>query len=216
MERIKRYLEEAASVTRAMDPVVIRQVSDILLAALREGRQVFLFGNGGSAATASHFAVDLGKGLQAPDGRRLRALALTDAVPMMTAWANDTDYSRIFSEQLANFACPGDVAIAISGSGNSPNVLKGVRTATEKGALTIGFTGDMGGKLKDLVDLCVVVPSDNMQHIEDCHMIVAHVIYTDLRERLAAEGRAASARRSVAVEPGAAVPPAAPGPPTFS
>ncbi len=216
METIRRYIEDAVSVTRAMDPAVIRQVGDILLAALREGRQVFLFGNGGSAATASHFAVDLGKGLQARDGRRLRALALTDAVPLMTAWANDTDYSRIFSEQLINFVRPGDVAIAISGSGNSPNVLKGVRTATEKGALAIGFTGDMGGKLKDLVDLCVVVPSDNMQHIEDCHMIVAHVIYTDLRERLALEGRAASARRSVAVEPGAAVLPVAPGPPTFS
>lgn len=216
MGGIARYLEEAALVTRAMDPVIIRQVSDILLAALREGRQVFLFGNGGSAATASHFAVDLGKGLQAHDGRRVKALALTDAVPVMTAWANDTDYSRIFSEQLANFACPGDVAIAISGSGNSPNVLKAVRTAIEKGALTIGFTGDMGGKLKEMVDLCVVVPSNNMQHIEDCHMIVAHVIYTDLRERLAVEGRAASTRRSVAVEPGAAVPPVAPGPPTFS
>lgn len=216
MERIKRYLEEATSVTRAMDPAVIRQVSDILLAALREGRQVFLFGNGGSAATASHFAVDLGKGLQAADGRRLKALALTDAVPLMTAWANDTDYSRIFSEQLVNFVRPGDVAIAISGSGSSLNVLKGIRTATEKGALTIGFTGDMGGKLKELVDLCVVVPSGNMQHIEDCHMIVAHVIYTDLRERLAADTRAVSTRRSVAVEPGAAGPPAVPGPPTFS
>ncbi|MBI1952012.1 MAG: SIS domain-containing protein [Acidobacteria bacterium] len=207
MGGIARYLEEAALVTRAMDPVIIRQVSDVLLAALREGRQVFLFGNGGSAATASHFAVDLGKGLQAHDGRRLKALALTDAVPVMTAWANDTDYSRIFSEQLANFACPGDVAIAISGSGNSPNVLKGVRTAIEKGALTIAFTGDMEGKLKEMVDLCVVVPSSNMQHIEDCHMIVAHVIYTDLRERLAAGARAASVGRPAAFGPGAAVPP---------
>jgi D-sedoheptulose 7-phosphate isomerase len=187
MVTITRYLERVSDLIRFMDPAAIRKVSEILLGALRERRQVFLFGNGGSAATASHFAVDLGKGLQTRDGTRLKALSLADAVPMMTAWANDADYSRVFAEQLVNFVRPGDVAIAISGSGNSPNVLQGVMAAAEAGALTIGFTGYRGGKLKDLVDLCLVVPSDNMQQIEDCHMVLAHVVYTDMREELGGE-----------------------------
>jgi len=185
MDRIVRYMDKIAELARSIDPRSIRRVSDILLAAMRERRQVFVFGNGGSAATASHFAVDLGKGLQGPGGLRLKAHSLVDAVPAMTAWANDTDYSRIFSEQLINFVNPGDVVIAISGSGNSPNVLQGVAAATERQALTIGLTGFQGGKLKDLVDFCVIVPSENMQQIEDLHMILAHVIYTDLRETLA-------------------------------
>jgi len=106
-------------------------------------------------------------------------------VPALTAWANDTDYSRVFAEQLVNFVNPGDVVIAISGSGNSPNILQGVAAAAERHALTIGLTGFQGGRLKDLVDFCIVVPSENMQQVEDLHMILAHVIYTDLRERLA-------------------------------
>ena len=186
MDRIVNYLGKIAELTRSIDPRSIRRVSDILLEAMRERRQVFLFGNGGSAATASHFAVDLGKGLQGPGELRLRAHCLVDAVPAMTAWANDTDYSRIFAEQLANFVNPEDVVIAFSGSGNSPNVLQGVMAAIERRALTVGLTGYQGGKLKDLVDVCITVPSDNMQQIEDLHMILAHAIYTDLRETLAA------------------------------
>ncbi len=187
MDRIVRYMDRVAELARSIDPAEIRQVSEILLGAMVERRQVFLFGNGGSAATAAHFAVDLGKGLQGPAGLRLKAHCLVDAVPMMTAWANDTDYSRIFAEQLVNFAAPGDVAIAFSGSGCSPNVLNGVAAAAERGVLTIGLTGCRGGKLKGMVDVCLVVPSDNMQHIEDLHMILAHVIYTDMREELAAK-----------------------------
>jgi len=185
MNTIVRYMDRVVELARSIDPADIRSVSDILLQAMYERRQVFLFGNGGSAATASHFAVDLGKGLQGPNGLRMKALSLVDAVPVMTAWANDTDYSRIFAEQLVNFAREDDVAIAISGSGNSPNVLLGVEAAARSGATTIGFTGYQGGKLKGLVDFCIVVPSDNMQHIEDLHMILAHVIYTDMHDRLA-------------------------------
>lgn len=186
MDRITRYLNQVGDLVRSIDPAAIRQVSLYLLETMRHGRQVFLFGNGGSAATASHFAVDLGKGLRDPNGRRLKAHCLADAIPTMTAWANDTDYSRIFAEQLLNFVEAGDVAIAISGSGNSPNVLEGVVAATRGGAHTIGLTGFKGGRLKALVDHCIVVPSDNMQHIEDVHMVLAHVIYTDLREELTA------------------------------
>lgn len=199
MDRIVRYMEGVAELARSIDPARIRQVSDILLGAMRGGHQVFLFGNGGSAATASHFAVDLGKGLQGPGGLRLKALSLVDAVPMMTAWANDTDYSRIFAEQLVNFVHQGDVAVAISGSGNSPNVLKGVEAATVRGAVTIGFTGFKGGRLKDLVDVCIVVPSDNMQQIEDLHMVLAHVIYSDMRDELAERPQAFVPARSASL-----------------
>jgi mannose-1-phosphate guanylyltransferase len=196
MDRIACYMQRVADLARSMDPEEIRQVSEILLAAMQEGRQVFLFGNGGSAATASHFAVDLGKGLQGPGGLRLKAHSLVDAIPTMTAWANDSDYSRIFAEQLINFVQPGDVAIAISGSGNSPNVLQGVEAAAARGALTIGLTGFQGGKLKGLVDVCIIVPSDNMQQIEDLHMVLAHVIYTEMRECLAATDASVGAGRA--------------------
>lgn len=201
MDRIVRYMHRVAELARSIDPKSIRQVSEILLEAMRQGRQVFTFGNGGSAATASHFAVDLGKGLEGSGGARLRAHCLADAVPMMTAWANDTDYSRIFAEQVVNFVQRGDVVVAISGSGNSPNVLRGVEAAATRGALTIGLTGFKGGRLKDLVDVCVIVPSDNMQHIEDLHMVLAHVIYTDMRDELAERQRVRAATRAAAARP---------------
>jgi len=164
-------------------------VAEILVRAYVDSRMIYLFGNGGSAALASHFACDLGKGTVNGTGKRFRVLALTDNVPMITAWANDANYEDIFSEQLANFAKPHDVAFAISGSGNSPNVLRGLRTAKELGATTVGLTGFSGGKLKDFCDVCVIIPSDNMQVIEDLHLCVAHAVFTTIRRRICrAEG----------------------------
>lgn len=164
-------------------------VAEILVRAYVDSRMIYLFGNGGSAALASHFACDLGKGAVNGTGKRFRVLALTDSVPMITAWANDANYDDIFAEQLANFAKPHDVAFAISGSGNSPNVLRGLRTAKELGATTVGLTGFSGGKLKDLCDICVIIPSDNMQVIEDLHLCVAHAMFTTIRRRICrAEG----------------------------
>jgi len=139
---------------------------------------VYLFGNGGSASLASHFACDLGKGTAYLNGgKRFRVLALTDNIPVITAWANDASYEDIFSEQLKSFVQPGDIAFAISGSGNSKNVLKGLAVAREAGALAIGISGFQGGKMKSLCDLCVVVPSSNMQVIEDLHVAMAHSIF---------------------------------------
>jgi D-sedoheptulose 7-phosphate isomerase len=164
-------------------------VADILVRAYVDSRMIYLFGNGGSAALASHFACDLGKGTINGTRKRFRVLALTDSVPIITAWANDANYEDIFAEQLANFAKPHDVAFAISGSGNSPNVLRGLRTAKELGATTVGLTGFSGGKLKDLCDVCVIIPSDNMQVIEDMHLCVAHAVFTTIRRRICrAEG----------------------------
>ena len=172
------------SVLRRLPFVQIDLVTEALWRAYLERRTVYVFGNGGSAALASHCACDLAKGTVVNGNRRFRVLALTDNVPLMTAWANDVHYEDIFAEQLATFIHKDDVALGISGSGNSPNVLKALRVAREAGAVTIGFTGFQGGKMKDLCDVCVIVPSDNMQVIEDLHVSVSHSVFSCLRSRM--------------------------------
>jgi len=164
----------------------VDEISDMLLRAYEQERRIFLFGNGGSASLASHFACDLAKGTALPGNhrKRFRAIALTDSVPMMTAWANDSSYEDIFAEQLYNFIEPGDVAFAISASGNSPNVLKALEVARGKHAFRIGLTGFQGGKLTSFCDVCLVVPSDNMQVIEDLHLSVAHALFTSIRHKI--------------------------------
>ncbi len=164
----------------------IEQVADKLSQAYEEGRRVFLFGNGGSAALASHFACDLGKGTTVPGNshKRFKVLSLTDNMPLLTAWANDTSYEQVFAEQLRNFVQSRDIVFAISGSGNSPNVLLGLQAAREVGAFNIGLAGFQGGKMKALCDLCVVIPSDNMQIIEDLQLSVSHALFTMIRHRI--------------------------------
>lgn len=164
---------------------LVDQITSRLLQAYQSDRTLFLFGNGGSASLASHSACDLGKGTAASEKKRFRAMALTDNIPTMTAWANDSRYEDIFSEQLRNFVERDDVILAISGSGNSPNVLNGLRVARDAGAYTIGLTGFQGGKMKELCDLCLVVPSDNMQFIEDLHLCVTHSIFTSVKHCIA-------------------------------
>lgn len=162
----------------------IENITEILVDAYESQRTVYLFGNGGSAALASHFACDLAKGTVHGSGRRFHAIALTDSVPLITAWANDSRYEDIFAEQLTNFVRPHDVAFAISGSGNSPNVLKAVRVARQAGATTVGLTGFEGGRLKDLCHACLVVPAENMQVVEDLQLCVAHCLFTCIRARI--------------------------------
>jgi D-sedoheptulose 7-phosphate isomerase len=160
----------------------IVRVVELIEKAREKGSRVYIFGNGGSAATASHFASDLSKGAICQGKPRIKAFALTDNVPLLSAWANDTAYENIFAEQLENFIEPEDIAIGISGSGNSPNVLNGVKVARAKGATTIGFIGFDGGKLKDFVDIAIVVSSHNMEQVEDIHLLLEHVITTCLRQ----------------------------------
>lgn len=162
----------------------IEEVTAVLLRAYDTGRTVYLFGNGGSAALASHFACDLGKGTVNGSDKRFKALALTDSMPLMTAWANDSKYEDIFAQQLANFVRENDVVFAISGSGNSPNVLRALEYARAANAITLGLTGFQGGKMKDLCDVCMIVPSDNMQIIEDLHVCVAHAVFTTIRHKI--------------------------------
>ena len=162
-------------------------IAGILNDAYSEDKTTFLFGNGGSAALASHFACDLSKGtwIRNNGQKRFRAIALTDNLPVLTAWANDSSYEDVFSEQLRGAVQKGDVAFAISCSGNSPNVLRGLEVAREAGAITVGLTGFEGGLMKGLCDMALVIPSDNMQIIEDLHLSVAHCLFTLVRNRIA-------------------------------
>ena len=190
---ITAYFDNVIDVIANMPFAEVGRIVGALMQAYESNRMIYLFGNGGSAALASHFACDLGKGTASGSGKRFQVLAFTDNVPLMTAWANDARYEDIFAEQLINFVEPNDIAFAISGSGRSPNVLKALRVAHEAGAFTVGLTGFQGGDMVDLCDLCVIVPSDNMQIIEDLHLSVTHAIFTALRARIFQQNGAAIA-----------------------
>lgn len=185
MKDAQAYFERLIQVIPHMPFQQIDFVCAALLEAYQEGRTLFLFGNGGSASLSTHMACDLGKGTSSPENRnRVRVIALTDNIPTITAWANDSSYEDIFSEQLKNLALPGDLAIAISGSGNSPNVLKALMVGRQLGMKTVGIGGFGGGKMKSLCDLSVIVPSNNMQIVEDLHLCTAHCLFTLLREQI--------------------------------
>jgi D-sedoheptulose 7-phosphate isomerase len=159
----------------------IDEVVTKLFQAYEQDCAVYLFGNGGSAALASHAACDLGKGTTDPGKRPFRVVSLTDNVSLITAWANDTSYDNVFAAQLRPFIKARDIAFAISGSGNSPNVLSALHVAREAGAFNIGLTGFHGGKMKALCDSCIIVPSENMQQIEDSHLCIMHAIFLSFR-----------------------------------
>ena len=180
------YFDEYRRVLPELPYSEIEHVVDALHEAYKFERTVFLFGNGGSASLASHFACDLGKGTTEPGAirSRFRAMSLTDNIPLLTAWANDTSYEQVFAEQLRNFVEKDDIAFGISGSGCSRNVLLALQAAREHGAMTIGLTGFRGGKMPELCDLCVIIPSDNMQIIEDLQLSITHALFTILRHRI--------------------------------
>lgn len=168
-----------------MRAISLPHLQDVLLLlerAYRNGHRIFIMGNGGSAATASHFALDLAKNTIMPGAPRLKAISLTDHVPLITAWSNDTAYEHIFSEQLTNMIEPGDVAIGISASGNSPNVINALLLAKQSNAFTIALLGANGGQIKDIVDAYVLAPGQNIEQEEDAHLILAHVITRHMRE----------------------------------
>ena len=139
-------------------------------------RHIFVCGNGGSASTASHFACDIVKGASYDRESRFRIMALTDSLPTITAYSNDVAYDCVFAEQLKNFAEAGDLVMAISGSGNSTNVLRALEYANSIGCRTIALTGRDGGKLAPLAQLSIRVPVEHMGRIEDAHMVVCHMI----------------------------------------
>jgi len=184
----KEYIKGLKDV---LDRIPLGPVEEIVQAielAQNERRQIFVIGNGGSAATASHMMNDLNKGTLGHKGDarwpRLRVIALTDNVSLMTAWANDTDYNHVFSEPLKNLAQRGDLLIAISASGNSPNIIAAVEAAKAIGVKVIGLVGFGGGKLAKMAEICFVVPSDGYGPVEDVHMILDHIITGYLYEKL--------------------------------
>ena len=170
------YLRRSADILRAIPAEGLAELIALLSAARADRRQVFICGNGGSAATASHFAAGLGKEGSRQHPQRFRALALTDNVAWLTSLANDTDYTQVFVEQLKNHAEPDDVLVAFSGSGNSPNVLCAVDWANQRGLTTVGITGRPGGALAGLARYCVCVASDHMGHVEEGHFLIQHLI----------------------------------------
>ena len=187
-EFAKSYLTELKSVLDRLPLDAIDSVVQAVETAHAAGRQIFVIGNGGSAATASHMMNDLCKGTLGHKGdapwKRFRVIALTDNVSLMTAWANDTDYNHIFSEPLKSLAQHGDLLIAISASGNSPNIIAAVEAAKQMGVQVIGLTGFGGGKLAKMADVSFDVPSDGYGPVEDVHMILDHILTGYLYEKL--------------------------------
>ncbi len=178
---IKEYFAGLSRLIGELPWEEIERFVQLLREARERGSCVFVFGNGGSATTASHFACDLGKGTVREGVPRFRVVTLHD-IATFSAYANDYGYETVFAEPLKNLARPGDVAVGISASGNSPNVLRAVEAARELGLRTVGITGYRGGKLRELVDLCIVVPSDDMQWIEDMHLAILHAVFRALLE----------------------------------
>jgi D-sedoheptulose 7-phosphate isomerase len=162
----------------------VERIANIIFEGYKKGKQVFIMGNGGSASTASHCALGFEKQSAVEEKPRLKSKSLVDNMALITAWANDVDYTAVFVEQLRNQLDKGDVVIGISASGNSPNVLRAIEYAKEKNAITIGFTGFGGGKLAQLVDECVILSSRDYGHVEDTHLALTHILSEMLREKI--------------------------------
>jgi D-sedoheptulose 7-phosphate isomerase len=186
---ITDYLTRVCQEIQNLDPAQIETVSELVEAAYDDGRFVFIIGNGGSGANASHLCEDLAKCTlrDFESQKRLKVLSLTDNTAGIMAWANDEGYDRIFLEQLKTLASPGDLLLAISGSGNSPNILKAVDWANEHGLTTVGITGFSGGKLKNLAHHNLHAAIDDMGIVESLHQVVFHWIIDDLYRRFSAK-----------------------------
>jgi len=179
---VQNYFQRVADLLPRIPAEPVDQIIGVLRDAQANGRRIFIFGNGGSSATASHIVTDLVKSVLVPGRPRFRVFCLSDNTPMLTAYSNDVNYDVVFAQPLAALADPGDVAFAISGSGNSPNVLRAMDVAQAMGLTRIGLAGFSGGALKDKCDICVVAPSDSMQAVEDAHLVILHAIFLALGE----------------------------------
>jgi D-sedoheptulose 7-phosphate isomerase len=181
---VDAYLRCLSAAIDALPREEVRQAVEMLLAAAQQRRRVYIIGNGGSAATASHMCCDLNKNATDNGKPIFRAVALTDNVPLLSAWANDAAYEDVFAQQLVNHVEPGDVVLGISTSGQSENVLRALALARDAGAKTIGFTGDKGGRMPGAVDCLVRVPCDHIGCQEDVHLALDHAITFAIQQRL--------------------------------
>lgn len=196
-EEIEHYWHELVRVMQEMPFDTLVSAAELLLDCYRRGSTVFVLGNGGSAATASHFACDLAKGTRTSGLPAFRVMPLSDNVPLLTAWANDTSYDRVFAEQLTTLIRPADVVITISASGNSPNVLAAARAAQQLGAVVIALTGQSGGQLSQLANLAIHVPAQSIEQVEDSHLVIAHSLCVVLRRQLYVEAALREVEQSV-------------------
>lgn len=184
-DEIAGYWNELAALAAAISPAALAEAAALLLETQAHGGAVLLAGNGGSAATASHIACDLAKGTRDGGPPTFRVIALTDNVPLMTAWANDTDYARVFAEQVRSLAQPGDLLVAISASGTSPNIVAAAEAARDARARVLALTGRGGGLLAPLADLAIRAPADRIEIVEDAHMAIGHSLCVAARAALA-------------------------------
>jgi D-sedoheptulose 7-phosphate isomerase len=193
---VRPFLERVGQELLRIDQGEVQALADAIHHCYERGRFVFVIGNGGSGSNASHFCEDLGKGTLRHEDfdndaqKRLRVLSLTDNTPYILAWGNDEGFERVFVEQLKNLASPGDLLVAISGSGNSPNVLAAVEWANRNGLSTFGCTGFSGGKLRDLAQQGLHVPLDDMGIVESIHLTAFHWVVDDLHRRIGLHGAA--------------------------
>lgn len=187
MELIQNYI---STLQLTMDQLPLQSIADViamLQQARKTGSQVFVLGNGGSASTASHFACDLAKNTRQAGLPHYRAIALTDNMAMFSALANDEGYENVFSEQLASLVRAGDIVIAISASGNSKNVIRAAEMAHQYGAIVVGFTGFDGGRLAQMANINIHVNSNIIEHIEDIHLMLEHLIVKSIKDQVGAD-----------------------------
>ena len=183
-KEIKEYLKELKNIIDSISVKELQSVISAILNAYNHGRKIFVMGNGGSSATSSHFACDINKGVGYKLKNRPEVICLNDNIPIMLAYANDISFEDIFVEQLKNLIEKKDLVIAISSSGNSKNIIKAIEFANNYGAVTVGLTGNDGGKLASLCKYSLIVKSADMQKIEDMHMVVVHIIMQVLSAKL--------------------------------
>ncbi len=182
MEHIQNYISVLQQTLDQLRGQPIADVIRVLQHARMQGNQVFIMGNGGSASTASHFVCDLAKNTRREGLPHFRVIGLTDNMAILSAYANDEGYENVFSQQLANLIRPGDVVTAISASGNSKNVINAIEEAQKQHATTIGFTGFDGGRLGQMVDINIHVKSNIIEHVEDIHLMLEHIIVKTIKE----------------------------------
>jgi D-sedoheptulose 7-phosphate isomerase len=178
-----KYFQKLRAVLDRLDVTALERIVRVLEQAQQNGKHIFIFGNGGSAATASHFVNDLNKLASSGYKKKFKAIGLTDNIPLITAWANDEDYEAIFVQQLDNLLSEGDVVIGLSCSGSSQNVIRAFELARQRGATTIGLLGFDGGRAKKITDYSVCFSDAHHCHVEDAHMIMMHLISNYLRTK---------------------------------
>ena len=201
MEHIQNYINGLHQTLDQLPKHLIADVINILQSARMQGAQVFIMGNGGSAATASHFVCDLAKNTRREGLPHFRAIGLTDNMPIFAAYANDEGYENVFSQQLANLIRPGDLVIGISASGNSKNVINAMEEAQKHhNVTTIGFTGFDGGQLGQMVNINIHVKSNIIEHVEDIHLILEHMIVRAIKEQALPEANIRASAASLPVE----------------